>query len=283
MPVLCLLLILLVVLYAMGRFALGKGTTAWSFLRVFGFFLAIMVGNIIILAFVVAILLFIMAAVGSVVFAFNPNLERSADAILDTLLSDNVQATASLSVGKFPTVQWLLALLIIIFIVALVHAWIRRGLLQKFQILRMTETEYEISEYFIQWATIYIVIYQLFFDALHSVTTLLPELTSWQSAFEVILSPTNLNAVSQPLLIATWVTIVLERLAIAHQHADRISTLVHEPRVARQFTKPKSLVHGRKKTRKPIHRVTQPTVSHAQPHNTDTSSNTKPSQASATH
>lgn len=228
----------MVVLYAMGRFALGKGTTAWSFLRVFGFFLAIMLGNIVILAFVVAVLLLLGAIVGYIALLISPQLQDSADHAIDAFIAASPQDPIDISVGKFPTVQWLLALLIVIFIVALIHAWIRRKLLQKFRVLRMTETEYEMSEYFIQWATIYVVIYQLFFDALHSVTALLPELTNWQSAFEVILSPTNLNAVSQPLLIATWVTIVLERLAIAHQNSERIAGMVHEPRKPRRVMRP---------------------------------------------
>ncbi len=130
--------------------------------------------------------------------------------------------------GKFQTVAFGLTLLILIFIVAIVHVAIRRVVIERIGFLRLTQEEHEISEYFIQWMTIYVVVYQLLFDALKSIGNILPQITDWQDAFEVILSPQNINAVSQPLLIAMWIAIVLEKLAQKHQ-ASRAQESVPNP------------------------------------------------------
>lgn len=113
---------------------------------------------------------------------------------------------------KFSTVKLLIFLLVFILLVAIILVCIRRFLMKRIPKLRLNEEEYEISEYFIQWLTIYVVVYQMLFDTLKSLDKILPQMNNWKNAFEVILSPENINSVMQPLLIATWVAIVIEKL-----------------------------------------------------------------------
>lgn len=99
---------------------------------------------------------------------------------------------------------------------ALLQVGAQRWVTRRFPRLTLSQEEFEISEYLIQWLTIYVVVYQMLFDSLKSLGALLPQITNWQASFEVLLSPSNINAVIQPLLIATWVAIVLEKLSARH-------------------------------------------------------------------
>lgn len=81
----------------------------------------------------------------------------------------------------------------------------------KFPILRLDIEEYEIFEYFIQWMTIYLVIYQFLFEGLKELTQALSDTKTVNNIFSVILFPDNINIVMQPLIIATWIVIVMEK------------------------------------------------------------------------
>lgn len=116
---------------------------------------------------------------------------------------------------KFPTVQFLLILLIVIISVAILQFVLRKRFLKKFIFLQLDVEEYEICEYYIQWVTIYVVVYQFLFDGISSIFKILPELNLDHSyMFSVILSPNNINLVIQPLLISTWILIVMEKIKL---------------------------------------------------------------------
>lgn len=193
--------LLCVLLLLMGRVVYGKHTQMFTFLKVGAHFVVQMVTNALFFAMVVA---FFTALLGLVIWLL-PDVQ--ADAIIEGQehLTD-----------KFPTVTVLFFLLIVIFLVALLQVGAQRWVTRRFPRLTLSQEEFEISEYLIQWLTIYVVVYQMLFDSLKSLGALLPQITNWQASFEVLLSPSNINAVIQPLLIATWVAIVLEKLSARH-------------------------------------------------------------------
>lgn len=116
---------------------------------------------------------------------------------------------------KFPTVQFLLILLIVIISVAILQFILRKKFLKKFTFLQLDVEEYEICEYYIQWVTIYVVVYQFLFDGISSIFKILPELNLDHAyMFSVILSPNNINLVIQPLLISTWILVVMEKIKL---------------------------------------------------------------------
>lgn len=81
--------------------------------------------------------------------------------------------------GKLPTGQLLTSVLLIILATAVVQFWIRQRIFLKFPRLKLSINEYEVAEYFIH-------------------------------------SPNNINSVIQPLLIAAWIVIVMEKLHQQH-------------------------------------------------------------------
>ena len=193
--------LLCVLLLLMGRVVYGKHAQMFTFLKVGAHFVVQMVTNALFFAIVVA---FFTALLGLVIWLL-PDVQ--ADAIIEG---------QEHFTDKFPTVTVLFFLLIVIFLVALLQVGAQRWVTRRFPRLTLSQEEFEISEYLIQWLTIYVVVYQMLFDSLKSLGALLPQITNWQASFEVLLSPSNINAVIQPLLIATWVAIVLEKLSARH-------------------------------------------------------------------
>ncbi len=209
MPGLILGALLLLLLYAMGRFVYRKTWGRWAFIKV--------LANFAVMLFISALILGLLFSLGSLILGlaiglFSEQLGLNPEDLLP--LGQQAGAAPSWNIGtKVPAGLFLVFLLLLILAVALLMVLIRRPLLRRFPRLQLTEEEYEISEYFIQWITIYVVVYQLLFDALKSLGSLLPQLANWKEAFNVLLSPENVNAVIQPLLIASWIAIVLEKLA----------------------------------------------------------------------
>ena len=76
----------------------------------------------------------------------------------------------------------------------------------------MSDEDYVICEYYIQWVTFYLVVYQIVFNGFSSVLKALLENQSIEHYFSVILSPSNINLVMQPVLIASWVAVVMEKI-----------------------------------------------------------------------
>lgn len=123
--------------------------------------------------------------------------------------------------GKFEGGSFLFGLLIVILLTAIVHyCW--RQLFQQFcPLLRLSGDDYEISEYFIQWMTIYLAVYQFFFDGMRSIVVLIDGAKTADEAFAIILNPSNINLVIQPLLISTWIVIVMEKLRARQEEARK--------------------------------------------------------------
>lgn len=202
-----LLLLIVGLLLAMGRLVYGKrsGVKKWTFVKVSAYFIGLLVSNAILFIAVFAICL---AAIASLLYFVPEELWQESQNSADTVITLG---------AKFPTVTVMLLLLLVIFTVSLLQVLLRKLVLRILPQWRMSEEEYEISEYLIQWLTIYVVVYQMLFQSIRSLGDLLPEITDWQNSFQVLLSPENINAVIQPLLIATWIAIVLEKLTLRHQ------------------------------------------------------------------
>lgn len=115
---------------------------------------------------------------------------------------------------KIQSGNMLLIILVFILITSILQFKIRSFFLGKFPILRLDIEEYEIFEYFIQWMTIYLVIYQFLFEGLKELTQALSDTKTVNNIFSVILFPDNINIVMQPLIIATWIVIVMEKIKL---------------------------------------------------------------------
>lgn len=141
--------------------------------------------------------------------------------ILPLTLLASLAPESAAAAGKLPTGQILIIILVVILATALTHYMVRKKLLQKFSFLRLSDEEYIIFEYFIQWVTIYVVVYQFMFDGVVNLAKLIPEINASADAFSVILSPGNINMVLQPLLITTWILVVMEKLHFEKQPAPQ--------------------------------------------------------------
>lgn len=130
------------------------------------------------------------------------------------LLVESIMPTASdAPLNKLATGQMMLIILAFILAAAILHVTLRRRILKRFYQLRLSDREAELIEYYIQWITIYVVVYQFAFDGFSNLASHIPELHASPHAFSVILSPQNINLILQPLLITSWITVVVERLA----------------------------------------------------------------------
>ena len=116
--------------------------------------------------------------------------------------------------GKLAGDNPLVFLFVIIFLTAFVHYGLRAFLRSISKLFVLENDEISIFEYFIQWTTVYFVVYQCIFEGFASYF-------AWagagadgiQDIFEILLKPENINLVVQPLLISSWILVVLERFA----------------------------------------------------------------------
>ncbi|MGI6230117.1 MAG: SA1002 family membrane protein [Tractidigestivibacter sp.] len=117
--------------------------------------------------------------------------------------------------GHLSGANLLVYIFLLIFVTAFIHYWLRGRLKRVWPRLDLDDDECTIFEYFIQWVTIYLVVYQCFFEGFQTLFEWFEESgeTSLQGIFQIALSPSNINLVIQPLLIAAWVLVVLERFA----------------------------------------------------------------------
>lgn len=192
------LFIIVGLLYVMGRLVYPSTTTHTTiFVKIFLQFIAIIAASAVVMLAVSALLL------TPIIF-------------ISSLLPETAEP-----IGKLPTGQLLVILLIVILATAIAHYILRRRLLQKVPFLRLTNEEYVIFEYFIQWITIYVVVYQFMFNGVIAVVKLIPEVSISADAFAVLLSPDNINMALQPLLIATWILVVMEKLHFEKQPAPQ--------------------------------------------------------------
>ena len=185
--------VVLVLLYFIGQSIYGKRTgRKFSLLVVLANFMGIMMVNAVIMSVLLAFLLVVIVGVGLALGAEDGNL------IIDTQ-------------EKFATGQLLLLILIVILATAMIQFHIRKRLPARIRaMLQMNEDDCTMCEYYIQWVTIYLVVYQIVFDGFSSIIKSLVENQSIEHYFSVILSPANMNLVLKPVLIATRVVVVME-------------------------------------------------------------------------
>jgi hypothetical protein len=121
--------------------------------------------------------------------------------------------------GRLSGANLLVYIFLLIFVTAFIHYWFRGRLKRVWPRLNLDDSECAIFEYFIQWVTIYLVVYQCFFEGFQTLFEWFEESgeTSLQGIFQIALSPSNINLVIQPLLISAWVLVVLERFARANE------------------------------------------------------------------
>ena len=193
MTVIARALIVLVTLYACGRIMYqgDDPKVRWRIFHVVLEFCVVMVGN----ALVMAALL-----VGAAALLRVPG---PTAALMGLLVTDD---------GRFSAGTLMTAIFLLVFATAIVQYEVRRLLRGRFGWVSMGGDEYQIFEYIIQWLTIFCVVYQCFFERFASVARLgHPE--GLGQFFSIALTPANINLVLQPLLISSWVTVVLERFA----------------------------------------------------------------------
>lgn len=108
--------------------------------------------------------------------------------------------------------EMLFFIFVIIFVAAILHFLFRESLMKRHLIFRFNDDEYVINEYLIQWSTIYLAVYQFMFDGVKDVAREVLASESSQEIFNIVLSPENINLAVQPLLICSWIALVMERL-----------------------------------------------------------------------
>lgn len=193
------LVITLVLLYAIGtQMFRSHREKKFSFISVLLHFLILLMGSGLVLLVVTVFLVLVAGILDAIFFPFPADVEAYGN--------------LSQIIGRFPTGSFLMGVLIVILLSALVHFSLRRKMKQKFSLLKLSEDEYEICEYFIQWVTIYLAVYQFFFDGLHKIFLRMSSAQDVSQIFDVLLSPTNINLLLQPLLITTWIVVVMEKL-----------------------------------------------------------------------
>lgn len=201
------LLLVLALLYVIGRLTYvgtlaDEQTSRYHFLKSLGHLLWMFVLNGIVFL-VLATLVIGCYTLGD--YLLNRESYEKLDVSSDTLGN---------ALGNFPGGAFLLLLLVLIFSTAITTFLMRAKGRKKTGVWPLTEEGYEIGEYFIQWITIYLAVYQFFFDGLQDLLGLLIAVDTAKEAFNIVLSPRNVNLVMQPVLISTWILVVMEKLRL---------------------------------------------------------------------
>lgn len=105
-----------------------------------------------------------------------------------------------------------LFIFITIFLAGIIQFYLRRFMTSRKLIWKLSPEDVEIAEYLVQWSTILLAVYQFVFDNLREVINLGSEADPTQELLELFFSPQHLNLALQPLLIAVWIAIVIEKL-----------------------------------------------------------------------
>lgn len=175
----------------------------YAFVRVFFELIIVLLGA--------GILLVLLGVFATVFFG---GVEIASEFIMgDAYDSSNMEDFSKFKGGNF-----LLLLTLLIMGASLIHVRIRTKLRGRLRVFQLSEDEYDIIEYFIQWLTIFLAVYQFMFDGLQSVVVFLDSAQTAQEFFNIVLSPRNINIVVQPLLISGWMTIGIEKLRARQAH-----------------------------------------------------------------
>lgn len=193
----------IVLLYGAGRLVYKNRRQHATFVKVFVHFTAMLLSSLITISIILITASLLLVFVSETV----PHLK---DLPNDT--------------NKIASVRLLSSLLILVLLTAISQFWIRRKLFKKIPKIGLSLKEYEIIEYFIQWTTIFVIVYQFAFDGFVNISKILPELGASAETFSVILSPNNINLILQPLLISTWVLIAMEKISMANEKSARVKS-----------------------------------------------------------
>lgn len=119
---------------------------------------------------------------------------------------------------KFRGGNFLLLLTCTIMGAALLNTHLRIFLRKRFKFLQLEQDDFDIIEYFIQWMTIFLAVYQFIFTGLESAIQFIESAQSAERFFNILLNPQNINLVMQPILISSWMTIGIEKLRGRQEH-----------------------------------------------------------------
>lgn len=179
----------------------GDARREYSFVAVAGHFAALLVGS--------GLIMLVVALVGAALFGL-------VELVHELLVVGDVPQSAAAHLLRFKGGNFLLVLLIVMLVTALIHLWVRRRVTERWGFLALGEEETDIVEYFIQWMTIYLAVYQFMFEGLQQVYGMLTDAADARAFFAIVLSPRNINLVVQPLLISAWMTVAMEKLRRRH-------------------------------------------------------------------
>lgn len=179
----------------------GDGRREYSFVAVAGHFIALLVGS--------GLIMLVVALLGAILFG-------AVELVHELFVVAEAPEEVARQALRFKGGNFLLLLLIAMLTTALIHLWVRRRATERWTVLALGEEETDIVEYFIQWMTIYLAVYQFMFEGLQQVYGLLTDAADARAFFAIVLSPRNINLVVQPLLISAWMTVAMEKLRRRH-------------------------------------------------------------------
>lgn len=104
--------------------------------------------------------------------------------------------------------SWFIIILLIAIIDGVIIYWLNRWLIPKLKISHQVQT---LCEYIIQWALIYMTVYQVVFDNLIN-PNMLEDITGTGLAAIDIASPSELVILILPSLISVWIAIILDKV-----------------------------------------------------------------------
>lgn len=125
-----------------------------------------------------------------------------------------------------------LFIFITIFLAGIIQFYVRRFMTSRKLIWKLSPEDVEIAEYLVQWSTILLAVYQFVFDNLRAVINLSASADPSEELLELFFSPQHLNLALQPLLIAMWIAIVIEKLS-SRRHAQHAGAVEAEAGSAR--------------------------------------------------
>ena len=123
------------------------------------------------------------------------------------------------SEGRLDSAGFFLFIFITIFLSGILQFYIRRFMTTHRLIWRLNTDDIEIAEYLVQWSTILLAIYQFVFENIRNVMNVAEDIDSTHELLEFIFSPEHLNLGLLPVLMTTWIAIVIEKLRTRRDRA----------------------------------------------------------------
>lgn len=136
-----------------------------------------------------------------------------------TALAPSVDESAIYTSFSVSTEHLMVPVLIVLCMTGISAAWAHRKLARRIPWLRRSAAHSQLEEYFIQWSTIYLSVYQLVFNELTHAADKVHEIDGIKVVFDGVLNPDNLNLTMLPLLFSVWVAIVMGNMAAKHDAA----------------------------------------------------------------